>query len=355
MPIRQYGSRYLQLQNKQGLKEVLNFASNDYLGLSAISADVELQAQPASRLLSGNLVALEQMEGELAEFMQKGSATILQSGFTANMGLLSCLAQKDDLILADRLVHASMIDGMRLSPAQWKRFRHADLDHLETLLKGHVKSHAAVWVVIESVFSMDGDIFPLAALLELKHKYGFYLILDEAHSFGVYGDEGRGLAQSMDLLAEIDLMTFNFSKALALQGGVILGPASLKNFLINHCRPLIYSTATPWSHLAALPMRLAELRLADAQRQHLKELCEYARELFKLPEQSWSPIVPLMIKDHVKTQQLAENLLEHGFYCPAILPPTVSKNEARLRLSINAMHQKGDIDQLYNCIQLFLK
>lgn len=349
-PIVRYNSRFLTLETEKGYKEVLNFASNDYLGLSNLIIETEVISQPSSRILGGNLLHLEHLENEFAEFMNKESATIFQSGYTANLGLLSCLPSDKDLILVDKSIHASLIDGMRLSKAKWKRFQHNNLNKLESILKEQRQNHEAVWVVVESIYSMDGDASFLKDLIQLKSKYSFYIILDEAHSFGIYGKEGRGLANEQGLINDIDIMTFNFSKALALQGGIVIGPLALKPFLVNKCRPLIYSTATPWSHLSSLPLKLSELRIADHNREKLKEVSFYTQEKFNIKKEQWSPIIPIIIGDHEQTKQLAQKLLDNGIFCPAILPPTVPEGEARLRISLNSDHRKEDIDKIYTII-----
>ena len=354
-PILQYRPRYLTIKNNGVIKHVLNFASNDYLGLSNLITDIEIESQPSSRLLGGNLLSLEQIENELAEFMSFESATILQSGYVANQGLLACLAMKGDLILADYSVHASLIDGMRLSHAEWKRFKHCDLSDLEGKIKKYKDQYEHIWVVAESLFSMDGDTFPMEGLIALKNQYNFSIVLDEAHGFGIYGEQGRGVAHQFKLSSKVDIMTFNFSKALALQGGVILGSQHLKPYLVNRCRPLIYSTATPWSHLATVPLKLAEVKIADDKRKHLEVLSRYAQQRLGLKLPMWSPIVPIELSDHEKTKQISQKLLEHNIFCPAILPPTVPENKARLRLSINSSHEKEDLDQLFEVLHHFRK
>lgn len=354
-PIKSYGTRFVELEREGQVEKYLNFASNDYLGLSEQVMPVDFHSQPSSRLLSGNLLSLEQIESDIAKWMNKGSATIFSSGYTANLGMLSCLTKKGDLILADHAIHASLIDGMRLSSAKWKRFKHLDLEDLEKQLSETENQFENIWVVVEGLFSMDGDHFPLEQLLLLKSKYSFYIILDEAHSFGIYGEKGRGLAEATQQLDEIDVMMFNFSKALAMQGGVVVGPPNLKRYLINNCRSLIYTTATPWSSLQGLPNRLDQLKRADSSRASLKELCLYAQKLFEINIDRWSPILPIHLGDHELTHKVSQHLFSKGIYCPAILPPTVPQQKARLRVSLTACHKKEDIDFLFREISIALE
>lgn len=354
-PIVNYGTRFLEMEWDGQVRRVLNFASNDYLGLSEKNSPFDFHSQPSSRLLSGNLKSLEELELKLANFMSKKSAILLNSGYTANLGMLSSLANKGDLILADHAIHASLIDGMRLSSASWKRFKHNDIDDLERLLRKYHHEYSYIWVVVEGLFSMDGDIFPLESLVDLKKKYSFFVLLDEAHSFGVYGDQGKGLAHYFKVIEDIDVIMFNLSKALAMQGGVIVGPSNLKPYLVNRCRPLIYSTATPLSHLEILPERLSNLEQAKDNRTCLQDLCQHAQTLFGIKSSHWSPILPVATGHHEITQNLAAHLLQCGIFCPAILPPTVPEHQARLRVSLTALHQKSDIELLFHETQNFYK
>jgi 8-amino-7-oxononanoate synthase len=353
--IETYGTRTLNIKSGDQLTKTLNFASNDYLGLSEKKSSLNFKSQPSSRLLSGNLEVMEQLEIDLAQYVEKESATILSSGYTANLGMISSLANKGDLVLADYSIHASLIDGMRLSSAEWKRFKHNDLEDLEKRLSKYQRHYKSIWVIVEGLYSMDGDLAPLKELVALRQKYSFFIVLDEAHSFGVYGENGKGLASEMGVLEHIDVMMFNFSKSLAMQGGVIVGPSNLKEYLVNKCRPLIYSTATPWSNLELLPERLDLLKKADIQRGHLKDICLYAQELFQIKSSFWSPVIPIHIGEHALAQDIAAHLMNHGIYCPAILPPTVPENKARLRISLTALHQKNDLEILAREIKKMLK
>jgi 8-amino-7-oxononanoate synthase len=322
-------------------RSFLNLASNDYLALSREKEMVEVSSQPSSRLLGGNSCEHTAFEELLAEAWGFGASLFYPTGYMANIGVLACLPQKGDLVLLDRLCHASLIDGVRLSRAEWKRYRHLDLEHLEAQLKAYSGS-GQIWVVTESLFSMDGDLPNAQALAELKARYGFFLLVDEAHGVGVYGPQGRGWFAEQGVLEAVDIVTFNFSKSFALQGGVVLGSSNLKRHLVAHSRTQIFTTATPTSHWALLPKRLKLLQEAEASREHLKTLSlECATQLGL--KSTFSPIVPYHVGEATRALELFEGLWEKGYYCPAILPPTVPEGGARLRLSLNASHQLEDI------------
>ena len=347
--IKSYDPRHITLMENGVERRFLNLASNDYLALSRQKEVVEVQSQPSSRLLGGNSEQHNALEELLAEAWGFPASLFYPTGYMANLGVLACLPQKGDLVLMDRLCHASLIDGVRLSRADWKRYQHLDLNHLESLLQKHQGS-GQIWVVTESLFSMDGDLPEVLALLELKQKYGFFLVVDEAHGMGVFGPKGKGWFAQCGGLEAIDILTFNFSKSFALQGGVVMGSAALKRHLVAHSRTQIFTTATPFSHWALLPQRLTLLQNAEAQREHLSQLSlECSTRLgFK---HRISPIVPFVIGEAQQTLQCFESLWKQGFYCPAILPPTVPVGESRLRLSLNASHQMEDIVNLTELIR----
>jgi 8-amino-7-oxononanoate synthase len=362
--VEQYGPRELRVAESSGSRRLLNFSSNDYLSLSQLPHHGKLSSQPSSRLLGGNELQLEAWEADVATHWKQGSALFFPTGYMANVGVMSCLPKKSDLVLMDRLCHASLIDGVRLSPADWKRYRHLDMQHLEKLLKQHQHkregdaggraSDGAVWVVTESVFSMDGDCPDVEALRDLKQRYGFYLIADEAHAIGVTGKRGRGWFEACDGLDLVDVLVFNFSKALAMQGGCVCGVPELKRHLVAHSRPQIYSTATPASHWSALPERLAALADANAERQHLRSLKQQLAEGLGLTCSGPSAIVPVLLGDGQRAIEAFEHLWQSGLYCPAVLPPTVPKGQSRLRLSLNTSHQSSDIERLIDSLKPWL-
>jgi len=322
-----------------------NFASNDYLALSEHRQDTSLYSQPSSRLLCGNLQLHNDVEKNIAQWLGYQDSLTFATGYMTNLGVLSCLAQKGDLILMDKKCHASLIDGARLSKAQFKRYHHLDLNHLEKLLETSV-NHNTTWVVTESLFSMDGDLPDVNRLIQLKKKYHFKLIVDEAHGIGVYGKQGTGwFSEFAEPSKYIDVFIFNFSKAFALQGGVVAGSHALKKFLINRCRTFIYTTATPIYQLHYIQQRLELIKNATRERKHLKFLCEEIQNSLGI-KRPWSPIIPFIVGSGEKTLKLAAKLLKNGFYCPAILAPTVRESEARLRISLNSKHQLDTLNSL---------
>ncbi|MBF0245229.1 MAG: pyridoxal phosphate-dependent aminotransferase family protein [Planctomycetes bacterium] len=224
--VTEYGPRSIVLE---GDRRLINFSSNDYLGLSVENGSGDLITQPSSRLLSGNAAAISEAEDLLADWFGKEAAVIFSTGYMANSGLLSALLARGDEVYLDRLCHASLYDGARLGEASIQRFRHLDLNHLEELLQKS-SGRGERWVVCESIYSMDGDSPNLRALLDLKHRWSFRLILDEAHAMGICGPGGRGFAAREGCLEGVDILVMTLSKSFALAGGVVVGSAALKHF-----------------------------------------------------------------------------------------------------------------------------
>jgi 8-amino-7-oxononanoate synthase len=345
-----YDPRFLSMNLDGAEKRWLNFSSNDYLALSREkTGHTSLESQPSSRLLGGGTSSHAELEAALAQHWGLESALLYPTGYMANLGVLSCLPTEGDLVLMDRYVHASLIDGVRLSKARFKRYAHLDLDQLERELQRHRardESRGVVWVVTESLFSMDGDLPDVERLAQLKERYSFFLVVDEAHGIGVYGVGGRGYFDQEGHLDLVDVLTFNLSKSFALQGGVVMGSKSLIDYLVAHSRSQIYTTATPFSNLAFAKGRLESLAEAGEKRERLQVLHGHALDVLSLPERSFSPIVPIPVGDGDRALALFQHLWTEGVYCPAILPPTVPKGGARLRLSLNAAHELGDLETL---------
>jgi len=334
---------------------VLNLGANDYLGLGG---DLELHqafyatlaesgslaerglAACASRLLSGNHPAYAAMEGLLEEVYGPGrKALVLNSGYHANIGILPALVGRGDLILSDRLNHASLLDGIRLSRAKWIRYRHGDMAHLKALLTTWCPSARRVFIVTESIFSMDGDRADLPALVELKRAFNAQLYVDEAHAVGVRGPRGLGLCEETGTLADIDILVGTFGKALASVGAYVVSGAVVHDYLVNAMRPLIFTTALPpvvlnWS-------RHVFLRVLDAGpcRERLAANTALFREELargNLPVPGDTHIVPLIVGADHAAVALSERLMRHGFLAPPIRPPTVAEGTARVRFSIGA-------------------
>ena len=343
----------------QGGKRYLNFSSNDYLGLSASALQQKffaeilvpanargefLMSNPASRLMTGNSEHYAALENVLGELFGGKSALVLGSGFLANSGLLPALAHKGDLVLADKLVHASVIEGLRLCEAEWKRFRHNDVAHLESLLK-NVSRERTVWVVTESIFSMDGDIAPLREIAELKKNYGFRLCVDEAHAFGVVGPGGRGIAAELGLADACDVVVATFGKALASAGAVVITDALTREYLVNKMRTLIFSTALPpaslmWTRYVAERLGDAEFSARRARLRELRELL--SREL---GVSASSHIIPIPAGENARAIAMANAGKDAGFWLTPIRHPTVPAGTARIRLSLSAAMEPEEIHE----------
>lgn len=348
--------RYIERDNRL----MLNLSSNDYLGLASNEALRQAffhqygEALPAlttssSRLLTGNFPIYQDLEQLIARRFGRESALLFNSGYHANLGILPALTTSKSLILADKLVHASMIDGIRLSQCQFFRYRHNDYAHLAQLLEKNAGKFDRTFIVTESVFSMDGDVADLKKLVQLKKQFPHtYLYVDEAHAIGVYGEKGLGIAEQSGTIAEIDLLVGTFGKALASMGAYLVCDELLKEVLINQMRPLIFSTALPplnvaWSHF--LFERLAQFSKA---RQHLAELSaflrsEVAKKTANMP--SSTCIVPYILGDNEATLAKARQLQHAGYYCLPIRPPTVPKGTSRIRLSLTADMTKEEVMQ----------
>lgn len=343
----------------------LDFSSNDYLGL-AQSTDLQNEfldsfsdrhlpafGSTSSRLLAGNSEYHEALEHTL-EQAYGNPALLFNSGYHANIGILPAIADKHTLILADKLIHASLIDGIRLSQADYRRFRHNDMQHLTGLLDHHAANYDQVIIVTESIFSMDGDTAPLARLATIKQAYSNVMIyLDEAHAVGVYGLKGLGLAEQKACLKNIDILVGTFGKAAASQGAYAICNTILKNYLINRARPLIFSTALPPLSAAWSDFIFRKFPELNPNRNHLACTAEYFRHILKqrnLPMPSESHIVPYILGCNKKAEQLASTLQQQGCHVLPIRPPTVPAGTARLRFSLNASLGPEDIDRLVSLL-----
>ena len=342
--------KYLVYQNKR----YLNFSSNDYLGLSDanlqkqfLSAlDTEhlfLMSNPSSRLMTGNTHYYKELEDSLAAFYRKEAALVLGCGFLLNTGILPALTDERDLVVADKLVHASLIDGLRLCNCRWTRFRHNDMEHLESVLKKNRKDYRHVYIVTESVFSMDGDIAPLRKMVELKRQYDCSLYVDEAHAFGVWGEQGRGVAEEQGIIADIDILVATMGKALASQGAFVVCSDELKQILVNRMRTLIFSTALPPISLLWSKFLLEKLPAMADKRKHLADLSEWMRS--RIPGNvSASHIIPVIVGDNFETLHLSEELIHKGYWITAVRYPTVPEGTARLRVSLSAAMSRDDVE-----------
>ena len=351
--------RYIQINDQK----MLNLASNDYLGLNA---DLQLREQffdetpndqrwmssTSSRLLTGNFPEYEQLEASLSQAFHGQSALLFNSGYHMNIGILPALADSKTLILADKLIHASMIDGIRLSTAKYVRYRHNDLAHLTQLLQKYQDDEAfeRIIVVTESIFSMDGDETDLAELVCIKKQFSkVMLYVDEAHAIGVRGEQGLGCAEQYGVIDDIDLLVGTFGKAIASVGGYLICHAIIRDYLINAMRPLIFSTAQPPICMAWTNFIFQKVLSLNSQRQHLQQLSMYLQQAvinqgFDCP--SSSHIVPVIMGESAKTVAKAKALQDAGFYIMPVRPPTVPQNSSRLRISLTAQIKQFELEKL---------
>lgn len=356
-----------------GRRRLVSFAGNDYLGLSLHPAVMEAGARAvrdwgagsaASRLISGSLAVHHHLEETLAEFLRTESALGFATGHAAATGVIPALVGPGDVVVVDRLAHACCVDAARLSGAKLRVFRHNDLDDLERILRWasglprDASGGPRVLVVTEGVFSMDGDSAPLAGLVELKERHGAWLMLDEAHSTGVLGPEGRGLAAELGLGERIEVRMGTLGKALGASGGFIAGSRALIDLLVNRARSFIFSTAPVPAAAAAATAALGLLvtREGDQARARLRWIAAAgARGVTRAfqepadsapPEGSVGHIRPVIVGDEAVAVALAERLKAGGVWVPAIRHPTVARGEARLRLTFSAAHTEADLDVL---------
>ena len=349
---------------RSGESRLLNLAGNDYLGIgsnqtlldefySTLSADDRLGSynpgSGSSRLMTGNHSGYEQLEQGLASLYGTEKALVFNSGYHCNVGLLPALAGKEDLILADKLCHASLIDGMRLSRARLIRYPHADYERLEGLLRKHTPSFRTVFIVTESIFSMDGDCADLSVLTELKQHYNAVLYLDEAHAVGVRGRQGRGLAEEQGKGAEVDLLVGTFGKAWAGQGAFVACSRILYDYLVNRVRSLIFTTGLPPVSIHWLDFLLPQIKEMERERHRLAELAHQLRQGLRgqgLVTGGNSQIVPVMIGDAARAVAAAGRLRSSGFQVNAVRPPTVPEGTSRLRLTLTAAMETEQLSAL---------
>ena len=352
-------------------RSVVNFSSNDYLGLAtepALREAAKLALERygvgsgASRLICGTLSPHVVLEQRLAEFKRTEAALTFSSGYAAAVGTLGALLRKDDVVILDKLSHASLIDGARLSGAHVRVFPHNHLGKLESHLQwahNHFPDGRVI-VATESVFSMDGDWAALAEIIEIKERYGAMLLLDEAHAVGVVGMHGRGLADQLGVAGAVDVQMGTLSKALGVSGGYICGSRALIDLLINRARSFIYSTAPPPA-LAAAATAAVEFLMSpegEERRQMLREnLALFARQmptLFARGRKVQSAIIPIILGSAETAISASRQLGEQGFLVPAIRFPTVARDAARLRVTLSARHNSEQISALTSALQTLL-
>jgi 8-amino-7-oxononanoate synthase len=349
-----------------GGKSFLNFSSNDYLGLAndpflkeaAIRAVEQFGAGTgASRLICGSLAPFHELEEALAGFKRAEAALTFSTGYATAIGTICALIGKDDVIILDKLVHASIVDAAKLSGAKLRVIAHNDLNDLEDKLKWadinskaeSGKRKAEILVVTESIFSMDGDAAPLSEIVTLKEKYGAWLMVDEAHATGIIGKNGRGLADKLGVSGHIEIQMGTLGKALGASGGYICGSRELIDLLVNRARSFIFSTAPVPAAAAAASAAIQFVQSAEGEtrRKHLRSrIAELQSQIANRKSQIPGAIVPIIIGDESEAVAAAAAFRKRGIFVPAIRYPTVARGTARLRVTLTAAHTAADVSRL---------
>lgn len=354
-----------EIQSPQGRrvtidgKVVLNFSSNDYLGLANHAAVVEAAREAvgrygagsgASRLVCGSLKVHHQLDSALAAFKGAEAALSFSSGYAASMGAIGALMEKDDVIIIDKLAHACIVDAAKLCGAKLRVFAHNDLNELEDLLKwAREKKARRALIVTESVFSMDGDLALLREIVDLKDRFGAWLMLDDAHATGVFGANRRGLADAFELSERVEIQMGTLGKALGAAGGYICGGRPLIELLINRARTFLFSTAPVPPAAAAATAAISIVRSQEGEDLRTRLWARVDEIKNGLVGSSWqvpvirSPIIPLIIGDEGRAMETSAALKSKGILIPAIRFPTVPRGQARLRLTVSAAHTPEDI------------
>ena len=340
-----------------------NFGSNDYLGLAAdpaIAAAAALAIERAgwgagaSPLVTGRGAIHAQLERELARFEGTEAALLFPTGFAANVGAITALVGSGDAILSDARNHASIIDGCRLSGASVAVYRHRDVDHLRELLSASPRTTRRRLIVTDSLFSMGGDLAPLPQLAELAGKFGAMLMVDEAHATGVFGGDGRGVCEHLDVESGVHIRIGTLSKALGSAGGFVAGSQALIDWLANRARTYVFSTALPEATASAALQALEMVRSEPHRRQQLLARAAWLREALQAAGlatgNSHSQIIPVIVGDPDRTMQAAAELRRRGLLVPGIRPPSVPEGESLLRISLSYSHQEDQLRQLQTAL-----
>lgn len=345
---------------------MLNLSSNDYLGLAdnmALKSEFLQTLDPktcrfsstSSRLLTGNYPAYTRLEKRLVQLYGAESALVFNSGYHANSGILPAVTDSRSLILADKLVHASIVDGIGLSKARCIRYRHNNYEQLERLVAENADQYERIFIVTESIFSMDGDESDLPRLVTLKRQYPqVYLYLDEAHAFGVRGELGLGCAEEQGVVGDIDFLVGTFGKAAASMGAFVICSETMKQYLVNTMRPLIFTTALPPVNLEWTLFIVNKICNMQKRREHLAQIGRRVREALNPLNGgivSSSHIIPYVLGESERAVEVALRLQHEGFYLLPVRPPTVPRGTSRLRISLNAECSDSDIDRLITTLQ----
>ncbi|MFV1978320.1 MAG: 8-amino-7-oxononanoate synthase [Myxococcota bacterium] len=344
-------------------REVLLFAGSNYLDLAHHPEVVEAAAAAArefgcaaggSRLINGNLEIHQALESELAEFLGTEAALVFSTGYMANVGVIPALAGRGDLVISDALSHASIIDGCRLSHAEVRVFPHGDLDCLEKELREAASTRREVLVVVDGVYSMDGDVAPLAELVPLAKNWGATVLVDDAHGTGTLGATGRGSAEHCGVSSDVDVLLGTLGKSLGSFGAFIAGSRELRDLLVNTARSFIFSCALAPPQVAAARAALEVMRREPWRRERLSQNADRLRNGLEQRGISTAPsathILPVIVGDNDATMELCERLLESGVYAQGIRHPSVPDGTARLRITPMATHRSGEIDHLIDLL-----
>jgi len=342
---------------------IIDLATNDYLGLAQeqdllerfYSKENKIQlTASSSRLLSGNHKYYTEVEQKLSCLYDSKSALFFNSGYHLNIGVLPSVTTKKDLILADKLVHASLIESFKLSSAKIIRYKHLDYLQLENLLEKYKDDFENIFIVSESIFSMDGDKVDLQKIVKLKNKYSAYLYLDEAHAVGVFGNKGLGLAEQEGLLPEIDFLVGTMGKALASVGAFLICSEDTKTYLVNTCKSLIYTTALPPVNMAWTAFVLGLLPSFSNRRKNLKEKVDYFRQKLidnSIEVEGESHIFAIIVGENKSCLELARLLKEEKIEVQAVRPPTVPEGTSRIRISLHEKLSFDDLDKLVKILK----
>ncbi|HEX7065369.1 MAG TPA: glycine C-acetyltransferase [Bacillales bacterium] len=357
------------LESKQGSKvtikgkEVIQLSSNNYLGLTdhpkmkeaAVKATEKYGVGTGSvRTIAGTLDMHNDFEKKLADFKHTEAALVFQSGFTTNQGVLSSILTDKDVVISDELNHASIIDGIRLTKAGRKIYKHSDMDSLEKALK-ETQDYRTRLVVTDGVFSMDGDIAPLPEIVELAEKYNALVMVDDAHASGVLGDNGRGTVNHFGLDGRVHIQVGTLSKAIGVLGGYVASTETLRNYLIHQGRPFLFSTSHPPAVTAAcssaIDVLLEEPELIEKLWENTKFFKKGLEDLGFNTGKSGTPITPVITGEGAKSHQLSDKLFEYGVFAQGIAFPTVPKDAARVRTIVTAQHSRKELEEALNAFE----
>ncbi|WP_299231385.1 8-amino-7-oxononanoate synthase [uncultured Bacteroides sp.] len=365
-----HDGKFVTIKDGKYSSPMLNLSSNDYLG---IASEKEIQedfltkcriedipfTSSSSRLLSGNYQIYQETENLIAKKFERESSLLFGSGYQMNTGILPAVTDKNTLVLADKLVHASIIDGIRLTGSQCIRFRHQDYEQLEMLVKKYYNSYSSIIIVTESIFSMDGDVADLKLLSEIKRKYPIVMLyVDEAHGIGVRGEKGLGVAEEQGCINNIDFLCGTLGKALASAGAYVVCSSDVRKYLINKMRPFIFTTALPPVNIAWTRYIFSRLEEWNDRRKHLSLISRMVKDKIMsmgIDCISDSHIIPFMLGSNEKAIAASELMQKEGYYVLPIRQPTVPAGSERLRFSLTAAVTEDEINRLNEKIEIIIQ